>query len=75
MNGSRMDPEGANAPLGPPPPLHPVQAVNPASPVNGGHGHGGVTPPPLAIGAVPASGPSLHDVKVVIQWHSFCSDS
>ena len=58
MNGSR-DPEGAGGPLGPPPPLHPV--VHPASPVNGGHG-GGVTPPPLPIGAV-GGGPSLHDVK------------
>ena len=59
MNGDR---EGA--PLGPPPPLHPV--VHPASPVNGGHGGGGVTPPPLPIGAVGAvggGGPSLHDVK------------
>ena len=56
MNGDR---EGA--PLGPPPPLHPV--VHPASPVNGGHGGGGVTPPPLPIGAVGGGGPSLHDVK------------
>ena len=59
MNGSR-DPEGAGGPLGPPPPLHPV--VHPASPVNGGHG--GVTPPPIPIGAVGGGGgPSLHDVK------------
>ena len=64
MNGSsRLDPEGATGvPLGPPPPLHPV--VNPASPVNGGHGHGGVTPPPIPIGAPGGGGvPSLHDVK------------
>lgn len=61
MNGSsRLDPEGAiGAPLGPPPPLHPV--VNPASPVNGGHG--GVTPPPLPIVGASGGGPSLHDVK------------